>query len=235
MQLDSLPGADRAALETSITARLAHLTATVASLHRKVLSGIQLSTELGRRSQVRQCLDAINLLAPTVPMTLRQLMGMPHCSKDQACSKSFETNFFQLTHEQITWNYWCPMLWQRWESMLPRMLCVPLSCNIMLQTAVMAVSMVVCCCYIPLSCNIMFQMAVMAVSMVMCCGYIPLSCNIMFQMAVMAVSMVVCCGCDLSGVARCTISLLCWPQWKTSNRGSHKVHCLRHNLLYRLA
>jgi len=143
--------------------------------------------------------------------------------------------------------------------MLPRMLCVPLSCNIMLQTAVMAVSMVVCCCYIPLSCNIMFQMAVMAVSMVMCCGYIPLSCNIMFQMAVMAVSMVVCCGyiplscnimfqmavmavsmvvccgCDLSGVARCTISLLCWPQWKTSNRGSHKVHCLRHNLLYRLA
>jgi len=60
---------------------LSQFTDNVAVVRKKVLSGIQLSTELAKRSLARQCLDAVNNLVPKVTAVIKNLCGngMPMC------------------------------------------------------------------------------------------------------------------------------------------------------------
>ena len=47
----------------------------VGAVRKKVLVGIQLSSELSKRSVVRQCLDAIGQLTPNVVQVIKDLAG----------------------------------------------------------------------------------------------------------------------------------------------------------------
>ncbi|XP_052773013.1 uncharacterized protein LOC128211918 isoform X1 [Mya arenaria] len=68
-------GDKRDGLMSEFEATLDRFSMSATTVHKKVLSGIQLSSELTHRSAVRQCLDGINKLAPAVVNVLRQLVG----------------------------------------------------------------------------------------------------------------------------------------------------------------
>ncbi|XP_053407384.1 uncharacterized protein LOC123547184 isoform X2 [Mercenaria mercenaria] len=59
---------------------LTQFTDIVATVRKRVLQGIQLSSELGKRSVVRQCLDSINTLLPEVVAVLKTLADVNSCS-----------------------------------------------------------------------------------------------------------------------------------------------------------
>ena len=54
---------------------LTQFTDKMGTVRRRVLQGIQLSAELGKRSVVRQCLDSLNTLQPEVVSVLKILAG----------------------------------------------------------------------------------------------------------------------------------------------------------------
>ncbi|WAR22602.1 CTNA2-like protein [Mya arenaria] len=69
-------GDKRDGLMSEFEATLDRFSMSATTVHKKVLSGIQLSSELTHRSAVRQCLDGINKLAPAVVNVLRQLVDV---------------------------------------------------------------------------------------------------------------------------------------------------------------
>ncbi|KAH3787332.1 uncharacterized protein LOC127842268 isoform X2 [Dreissena polymorpha] len=66
-------GDKRTVMQSELAALWSGFSDMVSSLRKKVLSGIQLSSELSLRSCVRQCLDAVNELAPRVVAVLETL------------------------------------------------------------------------------------------------------------------------------------------------------------------
>lgn len=91
--LKAATGAEREEHAKEFSQMLDQFTDNMASVRKKVLQGIQLSTELGKRSVVRQCLDALNGLLPQVVSVLKTLADVSSISN----------------HGDVLWNrlLWC--------------------------------------------------------------------------------------------------------------------------------
>ena len=73
-EIFAIPGGERSQQLSEFQSSITKLSDSLGSVRKKVLVGIQLSSELSQRSVVRQCLDALNQQIPSI---VEMLSGLP--------------------------------------------------------------------------------------------------------------------------------------------------------------